>query len=1058
MIMDTKEVCPSCGKPLAPNAPKGLCPACLLEAGFPSGTQADAGSVSKPGAFTPPTPEELAPHFPQLEILQLLGKGGMGAVYKARQKGLERIVALKVLPSEAGRDSAFAERFAREARALAYLSHANIVAVYDSGQAGVFVYLLMEFVDGVNLRQMLNAHRLSSREAMAIVPQVCEALQYAHDHGIVHRDIKPENVLVDKQGRAKIADFGLAKLLGKEPPGERLTRSAEVMGTPQYMAPEQLERPLEVDHRADIYSLGVVFYEMLTGELPLGRFAAPSKKVQIDVRLDEIVLRALEKEPDLRYQQASALKTEVETVVQTGQSKAKDSEGVRPSMPGAANASMAPELRVPIHRRLIQALARPPIAAVAAFLVCVVWAVILTIAIPVTWQASARIEVSDAEINMPRGDDIQTNMKNILSERVLSEVASSLDLRRRWKKEDGSDLGEQEAITLLRRGLSVQSIPLTRLVNIRFSHSSPLEAVQIADRIAEAYVSLRQRFGARIVHMALLPAYPSRPPAGSILVIGGAMGILLGFVLRLLALRIARLNPAQKQSDSGDESGWHGARRLARVIYGGVAILLLVIGPAWILGLAHIYDEELGGSWPLQQEQLFASNSPPPGDGGNAILVTTDDTGTYSSIQSAIDAAPPQATIRIGAGRFDENLVITKRLTLVGAGWDKTIIGAAQPPATPSKEEEAEWKRRFEQAGSPAERESARNEFASKFLPPAIWIRQADGVNLQNIRITQAGPVEAGRRSERVTVEISAAKVVIEGSAIVGAPGKGIRIANGSDVQIRSTLVAAVWHTGVSIDGGPSRVVVEDSEFRNCHYAGLQIGRGQTNVTVTRCRISGAAWHGVRYDNASPAIATNLIFGNARSGIYASGQTAAKVRGNLFHQNEMNGISCWFENADVIEQNTFVENRREALAVLGMSSPTIRSNIFSGHPAALHQGKIGEQGASAQDFGKPKVEFNLFWNNRTNWAGFAEVGTDGKIGAEQTSLNERTRSLEADPQFKNPHLRDYALQSNSPARRGGFGVAEPLKFTTPWPLQPEELAIIPSGHTRDSRQWKVPKP
>src|SRR5437667_10471010 len=171
----------------------------------------------------------------------------------------------------------------------------------------------MEFVDGVSLRRLLEGGRVSPREALAIVPQICDALQFAHDHGIVHRDIKPENVLVDKHGRVKIADFGLAKLLGKDPQAERLTRAAEVMGTPHYMAPEQIEKPLEVDHRADIYSLGVVFYEMLTGELPLGRFHAPSKKVEIDVRLDEIVLRALEKEPALRYQQASHVRTDVET-------------------------------------------------------------------------------------------------------------------------------------------------------------------------------------------------------------------------------------------------------------------------------------------------------------------------------------------------------------------------------------------------------------------------------------------------------------------------------------------------------------------------------------------------------------------------------------------------------------------------------------------------------------------------------------------------------------------------------------------------------------------------
>jgi hypothetical protein len=249
----------------------------------------------------------------------LLGQGGMGAVYKARQRRLDRLVALKILPPEVAGAPGFAERFTREAQALARLNHPHIVIVHDFGDAGGMYYFLMEFVDGVNLRQMIAGGKLEPREALAIVPQVCEALQYAHDEGIVHRDIKPENILLDRKGRAKIADFGLAKLLhGGEPPAGRaafsLTGSRQVMGTPHYMAPEQMERPQGVDHRADIYSLGVVFYEMLTGELPLGRFAAPSRMVHIDVRLDEVVLRSLEKEPARRYQHASEVKTDLESI------------------------------------------------------------------------------------------------------------------------------------------------------------------------------------------------------------------------------------------------------------------------------------------------------------------------------------------------------------------------------------------------------------------------------------------------------------------------------------------------------------------------------------------------------------------------------------------------------------------------------------------------------------------------------------------------------------------------------------------------------------------------
>jgi serine/threonine protein kinase len=267
------------------------------------------------GRFVPPQPTELAKHFPQLEIIELLGQGGMGAVYKARQKQLDRLVALKILPPEISQTEAFAERFTREARSMAKLNNPRIVSVFDFGQTeeGLF-YFIMEFVDGTDLRHVIQEGGLSSKEALALVPQICEALQYAHEEGIVHRDIKPENILLDKKGRVKISDFGLAKLLDKPATAYTLTAAGHKMGTPHYMAPEQIEHPGQVDHRADIYSLGVVFYEMLTGELPIGRFAPPSKKVHVDVRLDNVVLRTLEKEPERRYQHASEVKTDVETI------------------------------------------------------------------------------------------------------------------------------------------------------------------------------------------------------------------------------------------------------------------------------------------------------------------------------------------------------------------------------------------------------------------------------------------------------------------------------------------------------------------------------------------------------------------------------------------------------------------------------------------------------------------------------------------------------------------------------------------------------------------------
>jgi serine/threonine protein kinase len=305
--------CPHCGKPLPTDAVDGCCPRCLM-----AGAMLPTRAGDDPPAAPPLPPAELAPFFPQFEILECLGRGGMGVVYKARQKSLGRLVALKLLAPERADDPQFAARFEKEARALAALNHPHIVAVHDFGQAGGFYFLLMEFVDGVNLRQLLQSKRLTPKEALSIVPPVCDALQCAHDHGIVHRDIKPENLLIDKNGVVKIADFGIAKIVGSDPvsagrqEGEAAAMASLPHGTPDYAAPEQADG--NADHRADIYSVGVVLYEMLTGERPQGKIEAPSTRVQVDIRIDEIVLRALEKEPERRYQTAGEFRTVVETI------------------------------------------------------------------------------------------------------------------------------------------------------------------------------------------------------------------------------------------------------------------------------------------------------------------------------------------------------------------------------------------------------------------------------------------------------------------------------------------------------------------------------------------------------------------------------------------------------------------------------------------------------------------------------------------------------------------------------------------------------------------------
>jgi len=303
-------ICPKCASVIPVEAPDGLCPRCALEGAATVSTSASGGKHTSPPRIT-----EIAAHFPELEIIELIGAGGMGAVYKARQPQLDRFVALKILSHDLASDPAFVERFDREAKVLGRLSHPNIVGVHDFGTAGPYCYLMMEYVDGVNLRQAMQAGRFTPTEALSMVQHLCSALKFAHEEGILHRDIKPENILIDSKGRVKIADFGIAKLVGEDRRHDvTLTLQGSVLGSPHYMAPEQIETPGDVDQRADIYSLGVVLYEMLTGGLPIGRFALPSEKAAMDARIDHIVMRTLEKEREARYQSAGEVGTEVEAL------------------------------------------------------------------------------------------------------------------------------------------------------------------------------------------------------------------------------------------------------------------------------------------------------------------------------------------------------------------------------------------------------------------------------------------------------------------------------------------------------------------------------------------------------------------------------------------------------------------------------------------------------------------------------------------------------------------------------------------------------------------------
>jgi serine/threonine protein kinase len=255
--------------------------------------------------------------LPQYQFQQLLGRGGMGAVYKALQVNLQRPVAIKVLPADLGgqTDAHFAERFKHEALTMAKLSHPCIVEVHDFGQTNNgLLYIVMHHVDGTDVAQMIAAQgRLPESNALSIAAHVCDALAYAHKHGVVHRDIKPANILIDREGGVKVADFGLAKVndagLGA------FTKTNVVMGTPDFLAPEALIPGVPLDGRADLYSLGVTLYQMLTGEIPRGVWNPPGNKIGTDPRFDSIITRALQSDRALRYQNAGEMRQDFDSII-----------------------------------------------------------------------------------------------------------------------------------------------------------------------------------------------------------------------------------------------------------------------------------------------------------------------------------------------------------------------------------------------------------------------------------------------------------------------------------------------------------------------------------------------------------------------------------------------------------------------------------------------------------------------------------------------------------------------------------------------------------------------
>ena len=510
MTTDMPEArCPECGAPLTPGAAQGLCAHCLM-AGAAAPTEHSAPRSTAPALA------QVAGAFPQLEVLALIGHGGMGAVFKVRQPKLDRFAALKLLPQSLAADPAFAIRFEREARLLARLNHANIVAIYEFGNVASnsvsqlstpnsqlpHYYLLMEFVDGVNLRQAMRASRFTPAQALGIVPKICDALQFAHDEGVLHRDIKPENILLDAKGRVKLADFGIAKLIGESAEANHgshqshaahpanLTQSGSTLGTPSYMAPEQRDTPADVDHRADIYSLGVVFYELLTGELPRGSFVQPSAKSDADPRVDAIVRQAMEKERERRQGSAGEMRTQVETLTDRSAPLAGRSE------PHQSAASPAP-------RKAFLALIRRAVRVGAGF-VLLTGIVFFGLdgLLPQIYRSQVTMEVkpdnSGSMNGVLRGRErpiiepqfFSTQFNILQKTEVLYRVIEKLKLSDAWSA-NGNPMPRQDAYQKLLNMLDLRKEADTGLIEIGVRSTDPQEAANIANTIAIVYQEKR---------------------------------------------------------------------------------------------------------------------------------------------------------------------------------------------------------------------------------------------------------------------------------------------------------------------------------------------------------------------------------------------------------------------------------------------------------------------------------------------------------------------------------------------------------------------------------------
>jgi len=329
-VISALRLCPKCGGKIPADAPEGGCPGCLLESGLgllPEASVAvvdDVGHVDKLDSKKAERAAAMLGELGDYELLEEVGRGGQGVVFRARQKSLNRTVALKVISLGQWASKAHLKRFRREAEAAASLDHPSIVPIYEVGERDGSCYFSMKFVEGGQLHEVIRRRPISIRQAAKLIAKLARTVHYAHEHGILHRDIKPGNILLDAKGEPHLTDFGLARLVETE---STVTRTLEVLGTPSYMAPEQAAGNRKLSGATDVYGLGAVLYQLLTGHPPFaGGTTFETVRLVLDTEprqprllnpkigrdLSTICLKCLEKDPTRRYASALALAEDLE--------------------------------------------------------------------------------------------------------------------------------------------------------------------------------------------------------------------------------------------------------------------------------------------------------------------------------------------------------------------------------------------------------------------------------------------------------------------------------------------------------------------------------------------------------------------------------------------------------------------------------------------------------------------------------------------------------------------------------------------------------------------------